>query len=295
MINLSMKRFMLVALVALNFGALTACNSNSIVAALLGPFDPAFFPIAVPGATDSFGNAAFDSNGDLIVVGGDSVDVTTVARSDGSLTALTLIGTAGQLISIVDPDTGVLYVGSNLGDIYSVDPTTGVATLVVNIGSSVNGLVVAPAGYGAFGGQLIAATLGGGGGVVAVDPTGPTVTQIVAGGYSDLEFASDGTLYTVNTGNGDVETVSAAGVVAAVATIASADGIAVDSPGGRLFVASGGAPGELFSVTIPGGVVASLGNFDLNGGFFPSGLAFDGSTLMMLTGINVMNIEAITP
>ncbi|MGB5259920.1 MAG: hypothetical protein WBO34_05285 [Gammaproteobacteria bacterium] len=291
MISLNIKRLISVALVALNFAALTACDNKTVI--VFAPFDPAFFPIAVPGTIGGFGSAAFDSNDDLIVVGGSSIDVTTVARSDGSVTTLTLIGTAGILLSIVDPGTGVFYIGNDLGDIYSVDSTTGVATLVVNIRGSVNGLVVAPAGYGTFGAQLIAATEGGG--VVAVDPTGPTVTPIAAGNYSDLEFALNGTLYTVSHGTGDVTTVSAAGVVATVATLASPDGIAVESSGERLYVADS-LSDELFSVTIPGGVVASLGNYDYNSGFFPSGLAFDRGTLIMLTdAVGTMNIEAITP
>lgn len=295
MVKSILRRFTLVALIALSFGSLAACNNNNaLLAKLLGPFDPAFFPIAVPGTTGGWGNAAFDSSGDLMVIGGGSADITTVARSDGSLTVLTVAGHAGNLLSIVDPGTGVLYVGTDTGDIYSVDPTTGVATLVVNIaGAEINGLVVAPVGYGAFGGQLIAATQSGG--VVAIDPTGPTVTAIAPGNYSDLEFASDGTMYTVSD-NGDVATVSAAGVVSVVATLTQPDGIAVDNSGGRLLVADWSpGVGELFAVTIPGGVVSSLGNFDFDSGFWPSGLAFDGSTLMMLTGETSVTIEAITP
>ena len=290
---------MLVALLALNFGGLAACNNNNaILAALLGAFDPAFFPIAVPGTIAGWGNAAFDSNGDLKVVGGSSADITTVARSDGSLTALTVAGQVGDLLSIVDPGAGVLYVGTTgTSNIYSVDPTTGVATLLINVGGSdVTGLVVAPAGYGAFGGQLIVSTQNGS--IIAVDQTTPAFSVIVAPAgalYSDLEFAADGTLYAVDNNSGDIVTVSDTGVLAVLATIATADGIAIDSAGGRLFVAAE-APGvgEVFSVTIPGGVVASLGTFDFDSGWFPSGLAFDG-TLMMLTGENSMTIEAITP
>jgi len=290
---------MLVALVALNFGALASCNNNNaILAALLGAFDPAFFPIAVPGTTAGWGNASFDSSGDLMVVGGHSADITTVARSDGSLTALTAAGQVGDLLSIVDPGAGLLYVGTTgTSNIYSVDPTTGVATLLINVGGSdVTGLVVAPPGYGAFGGQLIASTQNGS--IIAVDQTTPAFSVIVAPAgalYSDLEFAADGTLYAVDN-SGDVVTVSDTGVVAVLATIANADGVATDSAGGRLFVAAETpGVGELFSVTIPGGVVASLGTFDFDSGWFPSGLAFDGSTLMMLTGENSMTIEAITP
>ena len=291
----AINKITLVAFVVLGISTLSACFHDDNKAIIARIFDPAFFPIAVPGTVSSFGSAAFDSNDDLIVVGGLSVDVTTVARSDGSVSALTLIGTAGTLLSIVDPGAGVLYVGNDLGDIYSVDPATGVATLVINIGGSVNGLVVAPAGYGTFGGQLIAATQNSG--IVAVDPAVPNATTIVSGvnSFSDLEFASDGTLYVVSNATGDVSTVSAAGVVTAITNLANPDGIAVDNAGGRLFVATNSGVGELFSVTIPGAVVSSLGNFDFDGGFFPSGLAFDGSTLMMLTGVGGMNIEAITP
>ena len=108
-------------------------------------------------------------------------------------------------------------------------------------------------------------------------------------------FASDGTLYVVDNTLGAVLTISAAGMMSTLATgFIGPDGITIDEAGARLFVASADED-ILYDVSMSDGAKTSLGSLDFDGGFFPSGLAFDGyQTLLAGTGENSLTILALT-
>jgi len=293
------RRFILVALVALTFGSLTACNNgNAILAALLGPFNLTAFPVALTGfGTNGFGNMTLDRNGDLIIVGGfATTNLYTIARADGALTILPITGTAGTLLSVVDTGT-VVYVSTSTGGIYSVDTGTGAATLLATVGNNVPALAVAPAGFGAFGGQLIAGDHNTGD-VNAVDAGGTVTFIATVANLTNLAFAADGTLYVTDDGAGNLSTVTAAGVVAVFAVgLADADGIAIDNAGGRIFVLSPSV--GINSVAVPGGAVTFVNNlYSLDNGWFPTGAFFDapGGDLFVQTRTNPdSTIETFKP
>ena len=264
-------------------------------------FDPTDFPIPVQDAQAAWGQAAFDESGDLLVVGGRSGSIFKVSRYDESQTeVLPVSGTSGHIVSVVvDINSRKLYVGDQDGSVYLVDRVTGYATPFGNVGflNSVNGLVIAPDDYGDFGGHIIAATDTG---IFALDPAeepGAPAKTIVDGrlSFSDLEFAEDGTLYAVRPQADSVYTIEPDGVYNPEIPLRGLlSGIAVDNTGQRLFVAKD-LDNELYSVDIETGSFESLGyNFDFYN--YPSGLAFDGQNLLMLTGGDYsMQIELITP
>lgn len=259
---------------------------------LLGSrFSAQLLPVQLAGTAAGYGNVALTANGDALVVGGGTDTIFRVSHSDGSVTTVAtnvVPGGGGNLLSIVDPGTGVLYAGDDQGDIYRVTGM-GVSTLLASPpgADAINGMVIAPTGYGDLGGSIIAATESGG--IVAVDPAAPgSPSTIAAPGeiYSDLEF--DGTtLFAVDITDNEVDTVTAAGVVTngfVTGTFVAPDGIAVDAADGLLFVSDGGAD-VLYSAPIGGGAATQVGAFGLDNGFFPGGLAFDGvGNLLVLTG-----------
>ena len=157
------------------------------------------------------------------------------------------------------------------GNIYQVDPETGSSTLLTTLSSAVNGIVIAPATYGSYGGQLIVATYAGH--IYAVDQSvaSPTPVQItyIGTSASALVFGSNGTLYVADYWNNKILTVTAAGVVADFVTtgLSGPDGLAFGN--GVLYVANADDD-TVKSVTIPGGTVSTVTSADFDGGWYPS-------------------------
>jgi len=292
-----------VLVIALGTMMMSGCGNDSTVApgpAPLAAFNLAAFPVSLTGAAgNGYGNIALDRNGDLLVVGGGVNNLWTIARADGALTVVALTGVAGTVVSVADNGTAV-YIGDSLGNVYTADTATGACTLLVAAGAlDIQGLAVAPASFGAFAGQLIAADRSGN--VLAIDAAG-TVTTVAAGAAPantllNLAFAADGTLYIVDQG-GNLSTVTAAGVVAVFATgLGAADGVTVDDTGARVFVF---APGTgINSVDRTTGVVTLVSNaYALDGGYWPSGAYFDaaGGDLFLTTiGAPSAMVETFKP
>ena len=281
---------LLSACLVLGMGFLQGCNDDNNTSSgsttsppppLLDAFDPDAFPIDMPSGSNGAGQLAFSASGDILAIGYTTQDIVTISRPDGTISTLTVNGNGGALSSIVESDSGELYLGDSSGFIYLVDTDTGILTSLGNLGAYTGGLVIAPAGFGAFEGQIIAATFSG---IKAFDPAGPTITDIGSNtAFSDLEFAADGTLYVV--GGTQVDIVTADGTRTNIATIGGSDldGIAVDSDGNRLFVADS-QNDILYSVAIADGTETSLGSYDFDSGTASTGLAYDGIDLFMLTG-----------
>ena len=250
----------------------------------------------IPDTTFGSGDFAFDDNGNLILSNQVTQEVISVDRLACIMSTLATVSAADRLMSIVYHEgRNTIYTGTTDGEIYAVNPSSGAYTFLVDIGFDVNGLVVAPDGYGAFGDQLIAAISSGE--LVAVNAESGATTVIVntGGTPADLVFASDGTLYVVNESLGEVLTISAVGMTSTLATgFGGPDGIVIDETGGRLLVAAGWED-ILYGVRVSDGVKTDLGSFDFDDGGFPSGLAFDGfQTLLMGTGENSLTILALT-
>ncbi len=215
----------------------------------------------------------------------DSCTVTTVASP---------VAGGVYLLGITYHD-GWIYVGHSNGDIHQINPETGAGSVLATVGSAVTGLGIAPAGFGDYGGQLIVATYSGR--IYAVDQSdpAPVPVQLANTGTiaSSMVFGSDGTLYVAEFSNNKILTVTAGGTVADFATgLNQPDGLAINNEAGLLYVANVGDD-TLKSVTIPGGVVTTMANYDFDGGWFPSPIIYDeaSSILLMGTGDSSMTIE----
>lgn len=252
----------------------------------LVPINTSCMPILVPGSDSGSGSFAFDDQGDILITSFQGIEI--LARTTCTFSTVTANVATSDLLSIVfDPGNGQIYTGADNGSIYGVDPGTGTPNMLVTLANDPNSLVIAPAGFGAYGGQLIAALPTGE--VYAVNQSQVTPTPVLIGnagiGASALIFGADGTLY-IATGDATVVTMTAAGVVANFATgMNEVDGLAIDNAGGRLFIADAGSD-ELLQATIPGGVVSMLSAANFDGGYRPSPIVFDG------IGTIVMGLDA---
>jgi len=260
------------------------------------PFNTSCFPLDIPSTDGGWCNIAFDGDGNLLIPNNNTNEVLSVDRITCILSTLATVPTGGSLYSIVyHPDMDEIFVGDTAGNIYAVNPSSGASTLLVNVSDFVNALVVAPEGYGSFGGQLLVATYSGA--LVAVDAAIASTTIVADAGsnISDMEFGSDGTLYAVMEDLGEVITIGADGLTSVVSSgFFAPDGIAVDNDGGRLFVSDWSAD-ALYGVQISDGARTNLGPYDFDGGWYPSGLAYDGvGTLLMGTGEYYLTIRALT-
>ena len=273
---------------------LTACGGGG---SDLEPFNTSCFPLAITSADRGWCNIAFDADGNLIFPNNMTDEVLFVDRLSCTLSTLTTVPAGGQLYSIVNhPGLDTIYVGDTSGNIYAGNPSSGASTLLVDIGDYVNALVVAPEGYGSFEGQLLVATPSGV--LVAVNTASGATTDVAdtGGTLSDLEFARDGTLYVVEHEFKEIITIAADGMTSTVASgFTSPDGIAVDEGSSRLLVSDYG-DGNLYSVQMSDGAKTSLGYYNFDGGYYPSGLAFDGvETLLMATRDgDSLTIQALT-
>jgi DNA-binding beta-propeller fold protein YncE len=118
---------------------------------------------------------------------------------------------------------------------------------------------------------------------VAIDPGNPgSPVTVVSQEFATATFSPSGILYAADYTGDRVVTVSPTGVVATfLSGINEPEGLAINPAGNRLYVASTAAPGDsIYSVTIPGGVVATLPfGPDLQDGIYPTGMVVYASKL----------------
>ncbi len=252
------------------------------------------------GPSNHFGGVVIGPDGNAYVVGGLRLDAFRVTPA-GVVTTLIVGATNYPLgVGIVG---NTLYIGQSSGRIDILDislpaPTGSVFTTVPGVlgGNGNADFAVAPPGFGAFGGQLIACN----GGVYAIHPvTGVKTDIVVTGGgpkYSALDFGPDGTLYVADYNGAQILTVTSAGVVTPFASLPGADpdGLAVHQGTGDIYVAN--SNGNTIIKVTSGGVVTTFATeayFD--GGYYPSGLAFNGdnTVLYYLTNEGAFQLAAI--
>ena len=254
------------------------------------PFNTSCLPLAITGT--SMGAASYTSfgTGNLLFTSFSTDDIHVLNRRTCALTTLASNVSGGSLRGVTyDPGLNLIFVGASNSNIYAVDPADGSSVVLTNVvtGTQPNGLVVAPASYGIYAGQLIVALSNGG--IYAIDQTQVTPTPVIinniGGAASDLIYGSDGTLYVANHDTSSIQTLTSAGSLAVfVGGLSNPDGLAIDDIGGRLLVANSGDD-TLKQVTIPGKVISTLGAVDFDDEFFPSGIFFDQySTLLLGVG-----------
>jgi len=256
----------------------------------LSAFNTSCLPLTVTGTDGGYGSFTFDANGNLLFVVNDSDEIRLLDRNTCTVTTVAtgVSGVSGNTLEGMTYYQNSIFVGDDYGKIYQVNPTNGSSTLLTTISSgTINGLVIAPAAYGSYGGQLIVATEDGD--IYAVDqsvasPT-PVLIANIGGSYaSALIFGSDGTLYVADWNNSKIVTVTAAGVVADFATgLNGPDGLAIDDNAGLLYVANSNDD-TLKSVTIPGGSVSTVTSVDFDDGWYPSPIIYDATSNLLLMG-----------
>ena len=282
-----------VAVCVLCGGAASAITSNQ----------PGYTQIVVAniptGDGNNFGGVVVGPDTNIYVVGGWLKNAFRITPG-GTATTLTL-NAAGTPIGVGIVGT-TLYVGQDSGriDTFDISQPSPTATFLTTVPGTLNGngnadFALAPSGFGAYGGQLIACN----GGVYAVNPTTGAKTNIFVGSgdwHSSLDFGPNGTLYVTEYNSGNVLTVTAAGSTSVFANLpgANPDGLAVHPGTGNIYVADPSG-GKIFMIT-PAGVVSTFAtSVILDDGFYPTGMAFsrNGTVLYYLTNTSVFQLAAI--
>jgi hypothetical protein len=256
------------------------------------PFSNVTFPVAVAGPMSGSGQLEMAFGGDLFVAGLDTKDIFRVSQLDGTVTTFaTDVTTSTNLLSLAfDPAANVLYAGSDGGTLVRVS-SAGAVSSFATVAGQLNTLAIAPAGFGAYGGQVIVgSTLG----LYAVDPsTSPaTVTAIStsAGNISDLTFLG-GMLYAV-TGNSVVIIEPDDTVTPVTILSGSVDGIVYD-PKRNVFYVADSTNDELYTVATDG-TATTMGSYDFDSGFFISGLVLVNPDLLVIgTGETSLSLSSL--
>jgi len=249
------------------------------------------FPIAQPDS--SIGDMAFDDQCDLYF-GTDSGSLWKVNRNTNTPNVIHNLGDNIRGVTY-HPGTNLIYI-TNENKIFSMTKAGGNVTQLPmsNTTSWLNGVEVAPVGWGSFGNQLIVAKSTGE--VVAFDPaTGQPTTVGTQGtaNLSDLVF-DNGTLYVAAYSQSTIYTLSPTGQFTVFAsTPCQPDGLAVKENEFVYFTC--GSSDSVNKAAIPGGQVTAVTgpSLSLNGGWAPAGIIFDG--LDNLFVLDSGSIELFTP
>ncbi len=246
----------------------------------------------------SIGDMTFDAACNLYFVT-NSNSVYKVAHNTQNLSTLcSFTGTSLRGI-VFNPADGLLYVGRNDAsgsgtdaDLYSIT-LAGTETLLANSSSNqwINGITIAPAGWGSYGGQIILAHRNGS--VYAFDPQNPALATVGTTSEEVSDVAFDGqTLYMAVYDAKQIQTMSPTGTVASFAnTSCSPDGLAID-PSSRVFFACG-STNDVYTLTIPSATPSLYTTVNLSAGWAPSGMIYDGfDTLIVMSGSSGGQLEA---
>ena len=271
----------------------------------LSAFNTSCLPLTVDDG-ESSGNFALDANGNLLFhvdqkdeirsLNRSTCVVTTVA-TDVSFNAIGSLENEFRAMTYYD---GSIFIGGYSGNIYKTDQATGNSTLLTFIpdpndpsdpinGDPINGLVIAPATFSPYGGQLIVATYSGH--IYAVElsvaPHTPVQFAYIGTSASALIFDSNGTLYLADWWHSKIVILTAAGAVADFATgLDYPDGLAFGN--NVLYVSNDSndsTDGKITSVTIPGGVVSDITPAVFNWGWAPSPIIYDAASNILLMGL----------
>jgi hypothetical protein len=266
-----------------------SCNEATDLDCASCDYSPQLFPIAYT-STNSVGDMTFDDKCNLYF-SGDGGEVMRVGYNTTSLSTLYDFNDLARGIAYNEND-GLLYLGV-YNSFYSMSTQgSNLVKLPGNVSSFINGIEIAPTGWGSFGGQIIASHSSGN--VYAVHPSTGLITVVgtTSGELSDLVFDGQN-LYVAAHAQKKVLLLSPAGVFTTFATMTcSPDGVAVDE-GVRVFAACGDN-NQLFALAIPSGQVKLVGTAMLNGGWAPVGMIWDGldTLLVMEEG---QKVSAFTP
>jgi len=259
----------------------------------LKAFNVGELPDTIPGTTVSYGNIAFDGDGNLLLTD-ENNRLLRYTRDTASLeTIATDLGGEWCMCVVWDEARQRYYVGTR-DEIRGVLPGGATGQLESGV-SYVQQLLIAPPGYGSWGGRLICLAENPEGiWAYHIDGAEPR-RRITPEFFVDAEFGPDGTLYAVKYTEGQVYTVAPDGTLTLfVDGFVATDGIAIDTDGSRLWVTvpTGPGSGELWQVDIPSLTKKKLNQIPINGNFEPTGLVFDGvGNLIYTAGSQVKFID----
>ena len=268
-----------------------------IEARSITPFNTSCLPLSLTGVVSGIASYTSYASGDLLFTSYNTDELRVLNRSTCKVITLASNVSGSELVSVTyDPSLNMIYAGSSDNNIYAVNPVNGSSTILTAVVAHPNGLVVAPSGYGSFGGQLIVGL--GTGEIYAIDQTqaSPMADFIVdiGGAASDLVFGSDGTLYIADYDFDNILTLPAGGVpVNFTSSVNRPEGLAVDNIGGRLFVANSG-DNTMKQISIPSGGLLDSDTAIFDNGFGVSGIFFDNyGTILMGLGDGSQTITAL--
>lgn len=251
-------------------------------------FDTSLLPVNVhPG--NHFGDLDFDGNCDLVVSGGFDPNLVRVDAQTGVAAALGNFGGVGSVNGVAHrASDNLTYVSTDGGSFLFSVADDGTTVNIMGLPTTMNAIAVTPAGFGVYGNQIMG--VGVDGNVHAIDPD--NASSQVVGNYgiilSDLGFdATSNTLY-IAANDGNLLTMDGAGNVAVfVGGLNGPDGIAVD-PGNTVYVAEANIA-TITAVDIGTGLTSFVGNAQVDGGYYVSGLLRDatGTLLVKVQGANV--------
>jgi DNA-binding beta-propeller fold protein YncE len=260
-------------------------------------FAQGFLPVRLPAA--GRGDVAFRAGGDLYVVDGSS-DVTTIACSNGAVSHFAQVDNGNAVLrSIAVAPDGRVYAGDDTGRIFATEAGGAVFSELIDTGSApLTGLAIAPAGFGSFGGELIAAA--GAAGILHITTTAPASVATLVDPtevYVDVAFAGT-TLLALDATDDEIDVVTASATRSTLAgttgTLSNPVGMAVDEGRNEIWVADAGVD-ALRAVPVTGGPASDRApyDFDVNA---PSGVAYDGTgTLAWITRGSVVVRGAAVP
>jgi hypothetical protein len=270
------------------------CNDTNDNDCTYCDWNPSLFPIAV-GASYAVGDMTFDNNCNLYISSDDGI----VFRINHNTTNVQQIATFFNNVRGIEfnPNDGLIYV-AEFADIKKMTTTgTNVQTVITGLNAYLNGMTIAPAGWGSYGGHLVASSSSGQIYVVNPASPAPTVLANLGSEVSYVEFDKQNkVLYAAAYTQGLIMTVSSSGAVSPyVAAGCSPDGVAVDD-GNRLFFTCS-CNNQVFRVNIPTpGTPVLVGSPTLNCSWAPSPIIYDGlNDLLVLHQPSATELTVFTP
>ncbi|MFP6687002.1 MAG: hypothetical protein VB934_19930 [Polyangiaceae bacterium] len=248
----------------------------------------ALFPIAYT-SSNSVGDMTFDAQCNLYW-STDGGEVFRLPKASQQYTTIHDFNSQTRGL-VYNPNDNKLYAAVG-GKVYSMTTTGQTVTLLASMSSWINGMEVAPGGWGAHAGKLIFGHSTGA--VYALPTSGGTATLLgsTSGPVSDIVF--DGpTLYAAAYNGKTIFKVSSTGTFTSlVSTSCNPDGLAVKENGELYFAC--GSSSSAYKVALPNGVPVKFASPSLSGGWAPVGMIYDGLDNVVIME-NGMALKAYTP
>lgn len=219
-----------------------------------------------------YGGLAADAN-NVYMVGGASSNVYKYNISSGTFT--NFFSRSGHNLSLLIQGTD-LYVGGSLGQIWKVN-SSGSGTLFATVQTYVNTMVIAPAGWGSYGGQMIVATSSG---IYALNmSTGVQTTIVGSGTWDGLAWNAANELVATQNSS-EVSKIASNGTVSGFFSVgATVDSLVIHPGTGEIFTTS---TTNIYRTNANGtGTTSFISGLNISGGWYPSGIAFspNGATM----------------